>query len=237
MKLLVLAGGFGTRLRTVVSDVPKALAPIGHIPFLQIQIDHWRMQGLTEFTFLLHHQAGQVVDFLESLKAGLLNGCQVDCLIEPTPMDTGGAVSHAVRELGLTGDFLVTNADTWLGGGVRELMESASPAMAVVNLSDVSRYGKVYFDHSNQVTAFVEKNGQHVSGWINAGLYRLSSALFKDWDGGPFSLERNLFLKLVQNHGLMAVPLQTDFIDIGVPDDYYHFCGRVEAQRHFPPCN
>lgn len=234
MKLLVLAGGFGTRLKTVVSDVPKALAPTGDVPFLQIQIEHWQAQGLTEFTFLLHHQADKVVDFLEPCKVGLLKGCQVDWLIEPTPLDTGGAISYAVRELSLTDDFLVTNADTWLGGGIRELMESESPAMAVVNLSDVGRYGEVYFDQSSQVTAFEEKNGQRVGGWINAGLYHLSPVLFKDWDGRPFSLERHLFPKLVQNHSLMAVPLQTDFIDIGVPDDYYRFCGRVEAQRQFP---
>jgi D-glycero-alpha-D-manno-heptose 1-phosphate guanylyltransferase len=224
MRLLVLAGGFGTRLKTAVVDVPKALAPVGEVPFLQLQIEHWIAQGLREFTFLLHHQADQIIAFLQALQGGLLKGCQINWLIEPVPMDTGGALSHAVKVLDLRGNFLMTNADTWLGGGIREMMQSAAPTMAVVNLPDVSRYGQVNFDQAQQVTAFVEKNGQCAAGWINAGLCHLSTELFKHWDGQPFSLERDLFATLVQNHRLAAVPLQTDFIDIGVPADYHRFC-------------
>ena len=237
MRLLVLAGGFGTRLKTAVADVPKALAPVDSVPFLQLQIEHWLDQGLREFTFLLHHQADQIIAFLQSQMSGLLTGCQVDWLIEPTPMDTGGAIAHAVQELGLTDDFLMTNADTWLGGGVRELMQSTAPAMAVVNLPDVSRYGQVHFDQSNHVTAFVEKNAQSSAGWINAGLCHLSTGPFKNWNGRPFSLERELFTTLVTNRSLMAVPLQTDFIDIGVPTDYHRFCRWVEAGRQISLCS
>ena len=237
MRLLVLAGGFGTRLKTVVADVPKALAPVGGVPFLQLQLAYWLAQGLREFTFLLHHQADQIIDFLQDQMDGQLKGCQVDWLVEPTPMDTGGAIAHAVKELGLNDDFLMTNADTWLGGGIRELMQSAAPAMAVVNLPDVSRYGQVHFDQSNHVTAFVEKTPLSAAGWINAGLCCLPSGLFNNWDGQPFSLERELFATLVQNRSLTAIPLQADFIDIGVPADYHCFCRWVEAGRQIPLCN
>lgn len=237
MKLLVLAGGFGTRLKKTVADVPKALAPVGGVPFLQLQLEHWLAQGIREYTFLLHHQADQIIVFLRSHQAGILKDCQVDWLIEPIPMDTGGAVAHAVRELGLSGDFLTTNADTWLGGGVTELMQSASPAMAVVHLSDVSRYGQIHFAHDARVISFTEKNPRIESGWINAGYCHLHAGLFKDWDGCPFSLERNLFSVLTQNHQLTAVPLQTDFIDIGVPDDYHRFCRWVKAGRKTRLCN
>jgi D-glycero-alpha-D-manno-heptose 1-phosphate guanylyltransferase len=237
MRLLILAGGFGTRLKTAVADVPKALAPVGGVPFLQLQLAHWLDQGLSELTFLLHHQADQIIAFLQVQQIGLLRDCQVDWLIEPTPLDTGGAIAHAVKVLDLNGDFFMTNADTWLGGGIRELMQSAAPAMAVVNLADVSRYGQVHFDHDAFVTAFAEKNPRSESGWINAGLYHLNTGLFKDWDGHPFSLERDLFATLVQNRSLTAVPLQTDFIDIGVSDDYYRFCRWVEAEHKIPLCN
>ena len=237
MKLLVLAGGFGTRLKTVVTDLPKALAPIGDVPFLRLQLDHWLAQGLREFTFLLHHQADQIIAFLEEHRSGLLKCCQVNWLIEPVPLDTGGAIAHAVKTFDLKDEFLVTNADSWLGGGIFELMQSAAPAMAVVNLGDVSRYGRVHFDHSQRVSAFTEKNGQSAVGWINAGLYHLNAILFKNWDGQSFSLERDLFPTLVQNRRLTAVPLQTDFIDIGVPADYNRFCGWVATGRRNPLCN
>ena len=234
MKLLVLAGGFGTRLKTAVGDVPKGLAPVGKIPFLEFQLENWLNQGLREFTFLLHHQADHTINFLQAQMKGKLKGCQVDWLIEPKPLDTGGAIAHAVKQLNLNEHFLTANADTWLGGGIQELVQSVSPAIAVVNLSDVSRYGQVHFDQINCVTEFAEKTNQISAGWINAGLCYLSADLFNDWNGEPFSLERHLFTKLVKKRNLTAVPLQTEFIDIGIPADYYRFCSWVEGGRQFP---
>ena len=236
MRLLVLAGGFGTRLKTTIADVPKALAPIGEVPFLYLQLENWLMQGLREFTFLLHHQADQIIDFLQAQQVGQLKDVQINWLIEPIPLDTGGAISHAVKMLDLNDDFLITNADTWLGGGIREVMESPSPAIAVINLANVSRYGQVHFNNDQRLSAFKEKNDQLTSGWINAGLCHLNAGLFKNWDGKPFSLERDLFPTLVQDQCLAAVPLQTDFIDIGVPADYLRFCQWVAAGRKDSLC-
>ncbi len=237
MRLLVLAGGFGTRLKTSIADVPKALAPIGDVPFLQLQIDHWLAQGIREFTFLLHHKASEIISFLEARKSGLLNGCKVNWLIEPVPMDTGGAIAYAVQVLDIKGDFLITNADTWLGGGVHELIKTVAPAMAVINVPDVNRYGQVLFDDYNRVTVFMEKNVQTSAGWINAGFCHLSAGLFHKWNGSPFSLERELFPTLVKNQSLTVIPLRTDFIDIGVPDDYHRFCLWIESDRTKPLCN
>lgn len=234
MRLLVLAGGFGTRLSAAVVDVPKALAPINGVPFLHLQFENWISQGLRKFTFLLHHRANQIIDFLQSHQAGLLKDCQIDWLIEPIPMGTGGGVAHAVKKLGLKNDFLMTNADTWLSGGVREMMESLDPAIAVVNFTDIGRYGQVHINHLQRVTAFEEKKSQHISGYINAGLYHLNANLFRGWNGKPFSLERDLFAQLAQRQRLVAVRLQTDFIDIGVPADYYRFCNWVDAGRNKP---
>lgn len=237
MKLLVLAGGFGTRLKTAVADVPKALAPVEEVPFLHLQIEHWIRQGLSEFTFLLHHKSDHIIGFLQAQQGGLLKGTHFDWLCEPVPMDTGGAIAHAVKVLDLKDDFLMTNADTWLGGGIDDVTHSPSPAMAVVNLSDVSRYGQVHFDDEQRVTAFTEKSNECKAGWINAGLCHLNAALFHDWDGQPFSLERKLFDKLVKDRRLTAVPLSTDFIDIGVPDDYHRFCRWVAGGRQTSLCN
>lgn len=237
MKLLVLAGGFGTRLKTIINDVPKALAPIGGVPFLHLQIACWLSQGLREFTFLLHHRADLIIAFLKANEAGLLKDCKVDWVIEPVPMDTGGAIANAVKKLDLQDEFLITNADTWLGGGISQMMQSSTPAVAVVNLADVSRYGQVYFDRDNRVSAFAEKTGQSTAGWINAGLCHLNAEFFNNWDGEPFSLERDLFSRLAQNNLLKAVPLQTDFIDIGIPADYYRFCRWVDTGGQDLLCN
>jgi D-glycero-alpha-D-manno-heptose 1-phosphate guanylyltransferase len=231
MRLLVLAGGFGTRLRTVVGNTPKVLAPIGGVPFLRLQLEQWIKQEVREFSFLLHHQADQIISFLQSEQSGLLKNCHADWIIEPIPMDTGGAVANAVRELNLKNDFLVINADTWLGSGLVELRQSSSPSMGVVNMMDVSRYGLVQFDQHFHVTRFSEKRASSAPGWVNAGIFHLDASILDKWDGEPFSLERKHFAELVQSRRLSAVPLSTDFLDIGVPTDYKRFCGWIESGR------
>jgi D-glycero-alpha-D-manno-heptose 1-phosphate guanylyltransferase len=237
MKMLVLAGGFGKRLQSVVAEVPKALAPVGQVPFLYLQIEHWMAQGLRSFVFLLHHQADLIISFLEAEKNGLLSGCQVTWLVEPTPMDTGGAVASAVKQLNLPGDFLLTNADTWLGAGVQDISRSAAPSIAVISLRDASRYGQVQFNNQFNVTAFREKSSSQGPHWINAGLCHLNADLFKNWDGQPFSLERISLPELAYRGALRAVPLQTDFIDIGIPDDYFRFCHWIAAGRKGKLCS
>lgn len=231
MKMLVLAGGFGTRLQSVVAEVPKALAPVGNVPFLQLQIEHWIAQGMRSFVFLLHHQAGLITNFLQQEKATFLKDCEVKWLVESTPMDTGGAVAYAVEQLGLSEDFLVANADTWLGSGIQELRQAKAPAMAVVELPDASRYGQVQIDDENHVTAFREKNSHTGAGRINAGLCHLSAELFKDWNHRPFSLERVSFPAWAASGNLNAVAIHTNFIDIGVPDDYFRFCRWIESDK------
>lgn len=234
MRLLILAGGFGTRLRTAVGDTPKALAPVAGNPFLRLQLENWLEQGVREFSFLLHHRADEIISFIESQQCGLLADCRTDWLVEPVPMDTGGAIANAVLELGIEGDFLVANADTWLGTGVDELIHCTSPAMAVLHMPDVGRYGQVEFDADLSIVRFVEKNANSAPGWINAGIFRLNADLFKDWDGQPFSLERTLFVELADARRLKATPLQTDFVDIGVPDDYHRFCRWVTSGSKSP---
>jgi D-glycero-alpha-D-manno-heptose 1-phosphate guanylyltransferase len=233
MILLVLAGGFGTRLQSVVTAVPKALAPIGDAPFLLLQIEHWKSKGINSFAFLLYHQADLIIDFLhKEQEIGVLKNCEVEWLVEPTPLDTGGAVAYAVEELGLTGNFLVTNADTWLGSSVSDVMQKKAPCIAVVELSDASRYGRVKFDDQHCVTAFHEKNSKSQgSGWIHAGMCQLNAASFKDWNHLPFSMERVTFPAMVARRELTAIALRTEFIDIGVPEDYYRFCRWIKADR------
>lgn len=231
MKMLVLAGGFGSRLLGVVSDVPKALAPIGEVPFLRLQIEHWVGQGIRSFVFLLHYQADQIIAFLKSQQDSALSGCKTQWVVEPAPMDTGGAIAYAVELLQLSGDFLVTNADTWLGSGINDVWRANAPAMAVVELGDAGRYGRVQLDKRDHVTDFHEKNRKQGPGWVNAGLCHLDSGLFKDWNHSPFSLERITFPFLSSGGVLKAVPLRTDFIDIGVPEDYFRFCSWIAAGR------
>jgi NDP-sugar pyrophosphorylase family protein len=228
MKLLVLAGGFGTRLHSLFTEVPKPMAPIGDIPFLYLQIENWKKQGVKSMSFLLHHMSERIIDFLASQQSGLLNGLEVDWLVEPSPMGTGGAIANAVNQLNIEGDFLVINADTWLSSGMVSVYKESAPVLGVKSVSDVSRYGSALVDHSGFIRGFSEKaikdNGP---GWINAGLVKLDAKEFATWNGEPFSLERVTLPSLANAGRLRAVKLDGEFIDIGIPDDYYRFCNWI----------
>jgi len=231
MRMLVLAGGFGTRLQPVISKVPKALAPIAGTPFLQYQLENWIRQGIKSFVFLLHYQSEMIIEFLNEQSAGILSGCKVEYIVETNPLGTGGAVLHALRTLQMEGEFLLTNADTWLGSGVAEILDAHAPAIAVVNVPNASRYGQVAIDSYNKVTCFIEKTPNHQPGWINAGLALLNSEVFQDKSESAFSIESNLYPTLAALGELNAARLQCDFIDIGIPIDYDQFCHWITNER------
>ena len=211
MKLLVLAGGFGTRLQSVVSRLPKALAPIGEIPFLQFQMENWVLQGVTSFVFLLHHQAEDIVDFLKQGADGVWRNLDIQWVIEATPLGTGGSIANAVAELQINGDFLVTNADTWLGSGLTQLITAGMPAIGVINVSDSGRYGSVAFDARCNVTCFFEKNSLGGGGWVNAGIARLDANLFQNQLVRPVSLENDYFLEWLHS-GKPFIPFTTSSV-------------------------
>lgn len=230
-RLLVLAGGFGTRLRSAVADVPKPLAPVMGRPYLQYLIEHWVGQGVSELSFLLHFQADMIVDFLSTQqREGCLRGCKLNVVVEPRPLGTGGAIAFAVDQLAMRGTFLVANADTWVGGDLQRIVQAGSPSMAVIRVENAERYGSVQIENDKVVT-FREKLDSVGPGWINAGLYHLDCDAFRNWDGEPYSIERELFPLLAREGRLNAVPLDTDFIDIGIPEDYFRFCRWIESGK------
>ena len=232
MQLLVLAGGFGSRLKSVVSNVPKPLAPINGTPFLSFQLDNWCSQGIKEFIFLLHYEANTIIEFLKAWNNLEANqDIKMRFVIEHSPLGTGGSVANAVQKLNLTSDFLVTNADTWLGSGIQELSHASAPVISVVEVANAKRYGNIAFDKNFCVTRFAEKVESENSGWINAGLSLLHPEIFTSWDGKENSLEADYFPSLVKKNYLIALPLKDNFIDIGIPEDYHRFCKWIEKAQ------
>lgn len=230
--LLVLAGGFGTRLRSVVSDVPKPLAPVAGRPFLYYLIEGWLNQQVNRMIFLLHYQANIIESFLWRQKEeGRLPGCELHILSEHKPLGTGGAVAYAVQQFKMEGSFLVANADTWLDSGIQEVARTTGPAIATVEVDDCKRYGRIQV-LDDRIIGFEEKDkSADGPGLINAGLYHLQASLFRGWDGKPFSLEGKLFPRLATVGNLQSVYLEASFIDIGVPEDYFRFSHWINSDK------
>jgi NDP-sugar pyrophosphorylase family protein len=230
-EILVLAGGFGTRLKSVTGSLPKPLVPVAGKPFLFHLVDNWYRQGARKFLFLLHHEAAIIEASLDQARSeNRWPDSSLRCITEATPLGTAGAVAHAVSEKNLKAPFLVANADTWLGSGLLDVTQSEAPAIATIHVEDTGRYGRVKTENG-VVVAFEEKQPASSSGWINAGLYKLLPSYFEEWLGRSSSLECDLFPWLISNGNFQATQIDADFIDIGIPEDYQRFCRWVELGR------
>lgn len=230
--LIVLAGGFGTRLRSLVSDVPKPLAPVCGKPFLVYLIEHWMRQGVSEFIFLLHYEAEKINRLLEEL-SGFQNFSNLSfrTIKESTPLGTGGAILNAINHFCIEDGFLVANADTWLGSGIEKLSTSTTCAIGAVHVQNSERFGSLDIK-DGKVCVFKEKSSCVGSGYINSGLYHLLPEIFQGFEvGSAFGLEQEVFPKLVNEGQLGVIKLKSSFIDIGIPEDYLEFCKWVKSGK------
>jgi D-glycero-alpha-D-manno-heptose 1-phosphate guanylyltransferase len=226
--VLILAGGFGTRLQTVLGGLPKPLADINGSPFISFLIKKLIQEGYNNFIFSLFYKPEKIVDFIENSKKTILRNCMVDYCIDPQPLGTGGAICLAVKTKKVEGAFLIVNADTILEHGYKTVGQSKENTIGLVKVDNMSRYGRVIFDDSFLVQDFIEKKVDSGSGYINAGIYNLHSQLFFNYPETSFSLESHLFPELVKKQSLYATLIESSFIDIGVPYDYYKFCSLTQ---------
>src|SRR5665213_2269254 len=177
MQAIILAGGFGTRLKSVVADVPKPMAPIGPKPFLSFLIDYLKSQGITKIVLSVHHMHEQIQDYFKTE----YNGISIRYAIEDKPLGTGGAIVNSLKQIDISQPVFVLNGDTFLQLDYKKMWQQHQVhkpliTMALRKLNDCSRYGVVTVQ-DNCVTAFVDK-GDNNPGCINGGIYILSSELF-----------------------------------------------------------
>jgi len=228
---MVLAGGFGTRLRSLITDVPKPLAPVEGRPFLIHLIEKWVAQGAKDFIFLLHFEAHLIEAILHDIQRDKTFGdLKIHVITENQPLGTGGSVLNAINILNIKESFLVANADTWLSDGLSELNNSLPNSIGAVSVSDCSRYGELDIN-DGIIKDFMEKNSSRRPGMINAGLYHLSPDAFSGFPKNfNFSIEREVFPNVIKTDELKAVELDIDFIDIGIPEDYLEFCNWIQKE-------
>ena len=221
---IILAGGLGTRLASVVDDRPKAMAPIGGRPFLHYLLLALSAQGFDDVVLCVGHRAEQIESHFGS--GGQL-GVRLRYSVETEPLGTAGALKLAEPLLDAD-QYLVTNGDSYLRAGYAPLFEAlhdtrAQAVLALHRAIDAGRYGTVERAVGGRITSFVEKNVGHDGGraLINAGLYAIRRSVIEEIAAGPpASLERDVLPVLAASGQLYGVELAGPFIDIGVPDDY-----------------
>jgi len=218
--VVILCGGMGTRLKTVVDGKPKPMAEIDNRPFIDILIGYISTFGFQRFILCTGYKAESIQEYYKSKK------CEVEILIikEQELLGTGGAVKNVQPLIG-SNPFLVLNGDSFLDMDLCKFVEfhlekKALLSIALINTKDAKSYGSIEVDNSGRITEFCEKKEKNQESIINAGIYLFNREIFSLMPSArKFSLEYDFFPKIV-NREIYGYLTKGLFIDIGTPERY-----------------
>ncbi len=218
---LILVGGLGTRLRPILPDIPKPMAPVAGKPFLEYLIRWVGSAGFRRVILCAGYGAGQIREYFGE---GNAFGVQLTYSVENEPLATWGAIRLA-RERINHPEFVVLNGDSWLQVDFCKFLDfhrkkGGVSSIAAVQLANSSRFGSIRLDASGRVTEFLEKQAKGTT-LINGGVYVFSRAVFEvaAQGIGACSLEKEIFPALIPRR-IYAMRVQGYFVDIGVPEEY-----------------
>lgn len=216
---IILAGGLGTRLRSVVAEMPKCMAPVAGKPFISYVVDHLLQQGIQHFIFALGYKNEAFNEYLSSQP-----NLNYSLSIEPEPLGTGGAIKLACNQA-KEKTVLVMNGDTLFKIQVDKLVNfhdmcGAHCTLSLKPMQNVDRYGTVEMNKDYSIRNFKEKQF-YEQALINGGVYALHAAKFLQEElPEKFSFEKDYLEKYARQRRMFGVIQDEYFIDIGIPEDY-----------------
>ncbi len=229
LETLILIGGKGTRLKSIVSDKPKPMAEISGRPFLEWLILSLRKKNIQKLILAAGYKAEMIEEYFGN---GANWGVEISYSYETEPMGTAGAVRNALSKLSGS-NFIVLNGDSFCNFNLSALTKkhinsSAQVTMVLIRVNDRKRFGLVEIDKDGVIIGFKEKVANAADGLINAGIYMLSRQFVETIPAGrKISLESEMFPEFV-GKGFHGIVSDGYFIDIGTPESY------IAAQRYFP---
>jgi D-glycero-alpha-D-manno-heptose 1-phosphate guanylyltransferase len=228
---ILLAGGFGTRIKELYPDVPKPMIPVANKPFLEWAIQYWARQGVRRFVISLGHLADVAERYFASRAT---DGLEIVLVKEPRAMGTGGAVRFAAQGAELSDPFLVGNGDSLVLADTvaaqQRIAESRVDGVVLgVRVPDTNRYGSLAIGEESRLLGFREK--QPGEGVINAGVYFFRRGVLDLFPGKePLSMEVDVFPSLLANGlDLRVVAVDAPFLDIGTPESVVQAESFVQA--------
>jgi len=240
MQAIILAGGFGTRLKSLVQDVPKPMAPMGDRPFLAWLLEYLESQGVDEAVLCLHHMPQRVQTYF----GPRFGNIRLRYSIEEQPLGTGGAIRQGLSLLSPRGPVFALNGDSLVQVDYKSMMRrhiasGRKITIATRQVPDCSRYSELTIQ-GGSITHY-ETYGGAKPGHISTGFYILSPDIFfgayLPGAGAPafpgmaeeaFSFERDFLAPLAPELLPAAYDGVDYFIDIGIPQDY------ARAQEEIP---
>ncbi|EIF1590915.1 nucleotidyltransferase family protein [Campylobacter coli] len=222
MQAIVLAGGLGTRLKSVVQDLPKPMAPINGKPFLAFVLEYLKKQGIAEVILSVSYKYELIQEYFKDE----FEGMKIRYNVEKELLGTGGAIKDALKLV--KNEVYVVNGDTFFDIDLKKLVLNGSKiCIALKQMQNFDRYGTVNVDEQGIVTSFEEKVFKK-QGLINGGIYLLKKDIFDE-----FSLEKKFSFEEFLQENYKSLKIQTQifddyFIDIGIPEDYYLFYSKFK---------
>jgi D-glycero-alpha-D-manno-heptose 1-phosphate guanylyltransferase len=217
---IILAGGLGTRLRSVVSELPKCMAPVAGNPFLHYVIAHLQQEGINSFIFSVGYKSESIISFIKDNYSNI----DFQFSIEEEPLGTGGAIKLALEKTSEK-NVLVCNGDTLFKINVEQLnnfhlQHNSDCTLSLKPMNNFDRYGVVELNNDSLVISFKEKQFYN-KGLINGGVYALNIENFLNKNlPDKFSFEKDYLEKFVNEEKMYGLVQDEYFIDIGIPEDY-----------------
>ena len=217
---IILAGGLGTRLQSVVSDVPKCMAEVAGKPFLSYLFDSAKKQQFDHLILSLGYKSEVVLQWLD----GKSYPFRISYIVEDSPLGTGGAIKLAFDKVE-TDKAFIFNGDTFFDVDTTLLAEfhkekNAMVSLALKPMTNFDRYGSVDLDKGERIIRFNEK--QHcANGFINGGVYIINKDLFSTLSlPEKFSFEKDVMEMHINDIPSYGCVQDGYFIDIGIPSDF-----------------
>ena len=222
MEIIILAGGLGTRRRSVVSEVPKCMAPVAGKPFLWYLLKYLARYDVSKVVLSVGYLREVIYKWIDEVRDDFSFG--FDYAVEEEPLGTGGGIKLALSKT-LADDVLVVNGDTYFNVDLNVFYEehhshSAAVSLALKPMAVFDRYGAVEVEENCVIKAFHEKQFCK-AGLINGGVYLINKHK-SDYAVLPakFSFEKEVLELGVQNRNIYGFDFDDYFIDIGIPEDY-----------------
>ncbi len=219
---IILAGGFGTRLQSVVSDVPKPMAPINNIPFLNYVLDYLKFYKVEHVVLSTGYLSEKIIEHYGNDYQGI----KISYTKEETPLGTGGGIRLAMEKC-FTESVLVLNGDSFFDVDIQthythHLSKQSDCTLALRKVENAARYGTIILGNSGIIESFKEKDNVEKEGLINGGVYIINRELFlnKTAPNIAFSIEKDFYEKRINEINIFGFEYDGYFIDIGIPEDY-----------------
>lgn len=218
----ILAGGLGTRFRSVVKEKPKVLAQVKGHPFLEYILN--QLNSAHFKTVILC--TGYLSQHIEEKFGHKYKNLRLLYSVEQTPLGTAGSLRKALP-LFNSETILAMNGDSFCDVDFEKFWQfhihkKSTVSLVLSPVLDTSRFGKVILKDDNTVVGFNEKKEENKAGLVSAGIYLMSKSFIEEIQQDTVaSLEKDIFPKLVGSE-FYGYESNNDFIDIGTPESYAH---------------